>query len=84
MEIAGTTGNIYHVHIAQEPSCDCPHAMAGNQCKHWMYVSWPLMTALAVVMIVAVVVAASRGCQSWLPVVVASRGLSVVSSWLWP
>ena len=39
VEITGSTGNIYHVHIAQVPSCDCPHALKGNQCKHMVYVS---------------------------------------------
>lgn len=36
--MTGSTGNIYTVHIAQQPSCNCPHAKAGNQCKHWLYV----------------------------------------------
>ncbi|KAI7920941.1 hypothetical protein M0657_006316 [Pyricularia oryzae] len=38
VELTGSTGNIYHVHIAQQPTCDCPHALAGNQCKHWLFV----------------------------------------------
>ena len=38
-EIAGTTGNIYSVHIGRQPSCNCPHALKGNQCKHVIYVS---------------------------------------------
>ncbi|KAI0449999.1 hypothetical protein F5B21DRAFT_448985 [Xylaria acuta] len=38
VEITGSTGNIYKVHIAQVPSCDCPHARKGNQCKHIIYV----------------------------------------------
>lgn len=38
IELAGTTGNIYTVHIAKVPSCDCPHAKKGNQCKHIVYV----------------------------------------------
>lgn len=33
-EMTGSTGNIYTVHINREPSCDCPHALGGNQCKH--------------------------------------------------
>lgn len=38
IELAGTTGNIYTVTIARQPACDCPHAKAGNQCKHVLYV----------------------------------------------
>jgi hypothetical protein len=39
VELTGSTGNIYHVHIAQQPRCTCPHAEQGNQCKHMIYVS---------------------------------------------
>lgn len=38
VDIAGTTGNIYTVHIGREPNCTCPHAKKGNQCKHVVYV----------------------------------------------
>ncbi|KAB5559940.1 hypothetical protein GE09DRAFT_1285835 [Coniochaeta sp. 2T2.1] len=38
IELAGSTGNIYTVTIARQPTCDCPHAKAGNQCKHVLYV----------------------------------------------
>lgn len=38
LELAGSTGNVYIIVIAREPSCDCPHARAGNQCKHLVYV----------------------------------------------
>jgi hypothetical protein len=38
VELTGSTGNIYTVHIAQQPICSCPHAKAGNQCKHILYV----------------------------------------------
>lgn len=38
VEIAGTTGNVYSVNIARVPSCTCPHAKKGNQCKHIIYV----------------------------------------------
>ncbi len=38
IELTGSTGNIYTVHIGQQPRCDCPHAAAGHQCKHWLYV----------------------------------------------
>jgi hypothetical protein len=37
--IAGTTGNIYQVKIGKMPSCTCPDAKKGNQCKHIVYVS---------------------------------------------
>ncbi|KAF2840819.1 hypothetical protein M501DRAFT_917550, partial [Patellaria atrata CBS 101060] len=38
VDIAGTTGNIYTVHIKQTPTCTCPHAIKGNMCKHHAYV----------------------------------------------
>jgi hypothetical protein len=38
VELTGSTGNIYLVHIAQQPSCTCPHAKSGHQCKHVIYV----------------------------------------------
>ncbi|KAI2605336.1 uncharacterized protein GGS25DRAFT_524851 [Hypoxylon fragiforme] len=38
VELTGSTGNVYHVHISQNPSCDCFHAQKGNQCKHIIYV----------------------------------------------
>ncbi|KAI0394547.1 hypothetical protein F5Y17DRAFT_251150 [Xylariaceae sp. FL0594] len=38
INITGSTGNVYKVHIAELPSCDCPHARKGNQCKHVVYV----------------------------------------------
>lgn len=38
VELTGSTGNIYTVCIARQPTCDCPHAKAGNQCKHIVYV----------------------------------------------
>ncbi|RYP43004.1 hypothetical protein DL770_011887 [Monosporascus sp. CRB-9-2] len=38
VEMTGSTGNIYHVHISQRPTCTCPHATKGNQCKHMIYV----------------------------------------------
>lgn len=36
--LAGTTGNVYNITIDKVPSCDCPHARKGNQCKHIAYV----------------------------------------------
>jgi hypothetical protein len=38
VELTGSTGNIYHVHITRTPKCTCPHAEKGNQCKHMIYV----------------------------------------------
>ncbi|KAK5126349.1 hypothetical protein LTR85_010585 [Meristemomyces frigidus] len=38
VSLAGTTGNVYTVVIDKVPSCDCPHAKKGNQCKHIAYV----------------------------------------------
>ncbi|KAE8371561.1 RING finger domain protein [Aspergillus bertholletiae] len=37
-DIAGTTGNIYQTVIGKEPTCTCPDARKGNQCKHICYV----------------------------------------------
>ena len=39
IELAGTTGNIYTVTITKLPSCTCPDATKGNQCKHIIYAS---------------------------------------------
>ncbi|KAI0105354.1 hypothetical protein F4776DRAFT_657869 [Hypoxylon sp. NC0597] len=38
VELTGSTGNIYVVHISRQPTCTCPHAQNGNQCKHVIYV----------------------------------------------
>ena len=38
ISLAGTTGNIYTITIDKVPTCDCPHARKGNQCKHIVYV----------------------------------------------
>jgi hypothetical protein len=38
ISLAGTTGNVYSIVIDKVPSCDCPHAKKGNQCKHIVYV----------------------------------------------
>ncbi|KAG6196880.1 hypothetical protein E4U50_008061 [Claviceps purpurea] len=37
-ELAGSTGNVYTVEIGRMPSCSCPHALKGNQCKHIIYI----------------------------------------------
>ncbi|KAI1212128.1 uncharacterized protein F4807DRAFT_417627 [Annulohypoxylon truncatum] len=38
VELTGSTGNIYVVHIAHLPTCTCPHSQKGHQCKHVIYV----------------------------------------------
>lgn len=38
ISLAGTTGNVYTITVDKVPSCDCPHARKGNQCKHIAYV----------------------------------------------
>ncbi|KAK0391808.1 hypothetical protein NLU13_1307 [Sarocladium strictum] len=45
VELTGSTGNIYHVHIAKQPKCTCPHAEKGNQCKHVVYVLAKVLNA---------------------------------------
>jgi hypothetical protein len=43
--MAGSTGNVYTQHIGLVPSCDCPHATKGNQCKHIIYVMLRVLKA---------------------------------------
>lgn len=38
ISLAGTTGNVYTIRIDKVPTCNCPHAKKGNQCKHVVYV----------------------------------------------
>lgn len=38
VSLAGTTGNVYTIIVDKVPSCNCPHARKGNQCKHIIYV----------------------------------------------
>jgi hypothetical protein len=38
VDIVGTTGNVYKVKVNNEPTCSCPDAAKGNQCKHIIYV----------------------------------------------
>ncbi|KAI5467554.1 hypothetical protein BGZ63DRAFT_419252 [Mariannaea sp. PMI_226] len=45
VELTGSTGNVYTIHIAREPKCNCPHARKGNQCKHVLYVMSKLLKA---------------------------------------
>lgn len=37
IDIVGSTGNIYTVHIDHDPSCTCPDSMKGHECKHKVY-----------------------------------------------
>jgi hypothetical protein len=37
IDVVGSTGNIYTVHIGHEPSCTCPDSIKGNECKHKVY-----------------------------------------------
>lgn len=43
--MAGSTGNVYTQRICTVPSCDCPHAKKGNQCKHIIYVMLRVLKA---------------------------------------
>jgi hypothetical protein len=43
--VAGSTGNVYTVSIGLVPSCDCPHAKKGHQCKHIIYVMLRVLKA---------------------------------------
>lgn len=36
--MTGSTGNIYTVVVARQPTCDCPQGNEGKQCKHVIYV----------------------------------------------
>ncbi|GAB7329615.1 hypothetical protein MBLNU13_g01362t1 [Cladosporium sp. NU13] len=38
ISLAGTTGNVYTICIDKVPTCNCPYAKKGNQCKHVVYV----------------------------------------------
>lgn len=43
--MAGSTGHIYTIEIKLLPSCDCPHAKKGNQCKHVVFVMLKVLKA---------------------------------------
>lgn len=47
ISLAGTTGNVYTIVVDKVPSCDCPHAIKGNQCKHIAYVMSRVLRAPA-------------------------------------
>lgn len=36
--MTGSTGNIYTVVVARQPTCNCPQGGEGKQCKHIVYV----------------------------------------------
>ncbi|OJJ03760.1 hypothetical protein ASPVEDRAFT_43266 [Aspergillus versicolor CBS 583.65] len=46
-DIVGSTGNIYKTVIRKEPTCSCPDARNGNQCKHICYVLAKVLKAPA-------------------------------------
>lgn len=46
-EVAGSTGNVYTVKVDKVPSCDCPHAVKGNQCKHIVYVGQCILAQIS-------------------------------------
>lgn len=43
--MAGSTGNVYTQKVGLVPSCNCPHANKGNQCKHIIYVMLRVLKA---------------------------------------
>ncbi|KAJ4263592.1 hypothetical protein NW762_006413 [Fusarium torreyae] len=45
VEMTGSTGNIYTVHIGKQPRCTCPHNEKGHQCKHILYVMKQVLNA---------------------------------------
>ncbi|KAL1957156.1 hypothetical protein VTO42DRAFT_6299 [Malbranchea cinnamomea] len=45
IDIVGSTGNVYAVHIGKLPSCTCPDSQKGNQCKHIVYVLYNVLRA---------------------------------------
>ncbi|KAF1811132.1 hypothetical protein P152DRAFT_460006 [Eremomyces bilateralis CBS 781.70] len=45
VELTGSTGNIYTVEIKPRPTCSCPHAIKGKQCKHMVYVLHKVLNA---------------------------------------
>lgn len=45
VRVAGSTGNVYTIRIKISPSCNCPHALKGNQCKHIVYVMLRVLKA---------------------------------------
>ncbi|KAA8649183.1 RING finger protein [Aspergillus tanneri] len=46
-DIVGSTGNIYKTTIGKVPTCDCPDAQKGHQCKHICYVLVKVLKAPA-------------------------------------
>ncbi|KAK5204612.1 hypothetical protein LTR47_007398 [Exophiala xenobiotica] len=37
IDIVGSTGNVYEVVVCHTPTCTCPDALKGNECKHKVY-----------------------------------------------
>lgn len=52
VEMTGSTGNIYTVHIGKRLRCTCPHhKLGGHQCKHILYVNCTLHFFIAILTI---------------------------------
>lgn len=45
LEIVGSTGNVYEVLIDRSPTCTCPDALKGNECKHKVYAMHTVLKA---------------------------------------
>ncbi|KAI5851000.1 hypothetical protein BZA05DRAFT_338136 [Tricharina praecox] len=43
--MAGSTGNVYTIHIGAVPSCDCPDGQKSGTCKHILYVMHRVLKA---------------------------------------
>ncbi|KEF51925.1 uncharacterized protein A1O9_11914 [Exophiala aquamarina CBS 119918] len=48
IDVVGSTGNVYTVHIGHETSCTCPDSIKGNECKHKVYALNTVLKAPAV------------------------------------
>jgi hypothetical protein len=45
MEIVGSTGNVYEVTVGRLPTCTCPDAAKGHECKHKVYAMHTVLKA---------------------------------------
>ncbi|KAI5809581.1 hypothetical protein DFH27DRAFT_476176 [Peziza echinospora] len=46
-QMAGTTGNVYKVHIKKIPRCNCPDGIRKGTCKHILYIMVKVLKARA-------------------------------------
>ncbi|KAH0613138.1 uncharacterized protein H6S33_009518 [Morchella sextelata] len=44
-QIAGSTGNVYQVHIKRKSTCSCPDGIQNGLCKHILYVMMKVLKA---------------------------------------